>query len=75
MDLKGKTAVVTGSATGIGAACAVMFAERGANVVVNYSKSQAEAEDTVSKVTAAGAGALLVKADCADEAAVASMMI
>ncbi len=35
MDLKGKTVFVTGSSRGIGAACAVAFAERGANVIVN----------------------------------------
>ncbi len=74
MDLKGKTAVVTGSATGIGAACAIQFARRGANVVVNYSKSQAEAEETVAGVERAGVKALLVRADCANEAEVVAMM-
>lgn len=34
MDFNGKTAVITGGATGIGRACAVKFAKHGANVVV-----------------------------------------
>ncbi len=74
MDLRGKTAVVTGSATGIGAACAILLAKRGANVVVNYSKSQSEAEATLAAIEAEGVRGLLVRADCANEAEVAAMM-
>ena len=38
-----KVALVTGSATGVGRACAVRFAQLGFAVVVNYSKSETEA--------------------------------
>ncbi len=67
-DLTGKVAIVTGSATGIGAAVAQAFARRGANVVVNYTKSKAEAEVTASAVRAAGAQARLVQGDVALDA-------
>ena len=43
-----KVAIVTGSATGVGAAAAIMLAERGCNVVINYTKSKAEAETTAA---------------------------
>jgi len=41
--MKGKTAIVTGSATGSDAAAALAFAQNGANVVVNFTKSESEA--------------------------------
>jgi 3-oxoacyl-[acyl-carrier protein] reductase len=67
-DLAGKVAIVTGSATGIGAAVALGLARRGANVVVNYTRSEAEARDTAAQVEKAGAKALLVQADVATDA-------
>lgn len=48
-----KVALVTGSATGVGRACAVRFAELGYAVVVNYSKSEADAAETADLVRAA----------------------
>ena len=41
-----KVALVTGSATGVGRACAVRFAKLGYAVAVNYSKSEADAKET-----------------------------
>jgi 3-oxoacyl-[acyl-carrier protein] reductase len=66
-DLKGKTAIVTGSATGIGAAVAIGLAKRGANVVVNYTRSKTEAEETAEAVKKAGADVRLVQADVASD--------
>ena len=60
--LHGKTAVVTGSATGIGAAVAVALSEAGANVVVNYTRSGAEAEATARLAENAGVDVRLVQA-------------
>ena len=42
----GLCALVTGSATGLGAATAVAFARGGARVIVNYRSSAREAEET-----------------------------
>ena len=68
MELQGKAAIVTGSATGIGAAVAVGLARLGANIVVNYSKSETEARATAEAVRAAGAEALLVQGNVASDA-------
>jgi 3-oxoacyl-[acyl-carrier protein] reductase len=60
-NLKGRVAIVTGSATGIGAAAAIGLAGRGAHVVVNYSKSEKEAHETAEAAKAAGAEVLVVQ--------------
>ena len=48
MDLQGSAIIVTGSARGLGAAVAKLAASKGANVVVNYTKSESEALATRS---------------------------
>ena len=67
-DLKGKVAIVTGSATGIGASVAIALARRGANVVVNYTKSEKEARETAAAVQKEGAEVRVVQADVAQDA-------
>src|SRR5437868_7920632 len=62
-----KVAIVTGSATGLGAACAVDLAGRGWNVVINYTKSKKEADETFSAVKAKGAEAILVQANVGED--------
>ncbi|WP_432947492.1 SDR family oxidoreductase [Kribbella sp. CA-253562] len=62
-DLTGKTALITGSARGIGKAVALRFAQLGANVVVNYSSNAANAEQALKQVHQYGAQAIAVKAD------------
>jgi len=62
---KGKTAIVTGSATGIGAAIATGLAARGANVVINYSKSEAEAAATADSARRHGTGVRLAQGNVA----------
>src|SRR5688572_1481523 len=59
----GKVAIVTGSATGLGAACALDLAARGWNVCINYTKSRKEADETYEGVKAKGVEAILVQAD------------
>lgn len=59
----GKGAIVTGSATGIGAACALLLARGGANVVLNYTKSESEARATAELVRATGADVRVVAGD------------
>ena len=50
MQLKDQVAIVTGSATGIGAACAERLAALGARVVVNCTKSVSDAEATIDRI-------------------------
>jgi len=63
-----KVAIVTGSATGLGAACAVDLAGRGWNVAINYTKSKKEADETYAAVKAKGVEAILVQADMGQDA-------
>ena len=69
-----KVALVTGSATGVGRACAVRFAKLGFAVVVNYSKSEADARETVRLVEACGAPVLLHRATVADDSQVRELV-
>lgn len=66
-DTERKVAIVTGSATGVGAAAAIMLAERGCNVVVNYTRSKDEAEETTETCRSKGAEAITVRADVSDD--------
>jgi 3-oxoacyl-[acyl-carrier protein] reductase len=65
MKLEGSVCIVTGSATGTGAACAIQLAEKGCRVVVNYTKSEKDAAQTLDACTATGTEAIMVKADVA----------
>ena len=69
-----KAALVTGSATGIGRAVAVRFAKQGFAVAVNYSRSEAEANETLAEVRKHGVPAVLCKASVADDQAVRAMV-
>ncbi|HEY2034922.1 MAG TPA: glucose 1-dehydrogenase [Rhizomicrobium sp.] len=64
-QLKGKVAIVTGSASGIGASVALGLAKRGCNVVVNFSRNEKDAKAVAEQVKELGARALLVQADVA----------
>ena len=67
MELDGGAAIVTGSATGIGAATARLLASKGCNVMINYTKSEAEARETAAACEALGADALICRADVAND--------
>lgn len=67
-SLKGKVAIVTGSATGLGAAVALQLADKGCNVVVNYTKSEKEAKETLAACEAKGVEALLAQGDVGEDA-------
>jgi len=61
-----KIALVTGSGRGIGRAIALHFAQHGADVIVNFFRNRAPAEETAREVDKLGSRALLVKADVGD---------
>lgn len=65
VDLRGRTAVVTGAATGIGSAIAMRFAHSGANVVVDYhtDRDHANAEKVVAAIARIGGKGILARAD------------
>ncbi|MCW9034771.1 MAG: glucose 1-dehydrogenase [Rhodospirillales bacterium] len=63
MNLDGAVTIVTGSATGLGAAIAKQLAKKGCNVVINYTRSQKEAEETVRECEVLGVEALLCQGD------------
>lgn len=68
MNLKDSVCIVTGSGTGIGAACAIDLARRGSHVVINYTKSETEARQTASECEQLGAQTLVVQANVAEDA-------
>jgi NAD(P)-dependent dehydrogenase (short-subunit alcohol dehydrogenase family) len=75
MELKERVAIVTGGATGIGRAVCIRLAKAGAaGVVVNYARSEDDAESTAEELRSLGTDALPHKADIADESAVKAMV-
>jgi len=65
MSKDGLCAIVTGSASGLGAATAAILAKAGARIVVNYSNSKAEAEATADRCRDAGAEVVVIQGDVA----------
>jgi 3-oxoacyl-[acyl-carrier protein] reductase len=73
-DLNGHTALVTGASRGIGAAIAIMLAEAGAAVAVNYRERADQADAVVAKIKSTGGRAIATAADVSQAAAVAKMV-
>lgn len=69
-----KAALVTGAATGIGAAAVLALARAGFDVALNYSSSEAAARETAAAAEKLGARTLLVRCDVSDERAVRAML-
>jgi NAD(P)-dependent dehydrogenase (short-subunit alcohol dehydrogenase family) len=68
-----RTVLVTGGSRGIGAAAALLSAQQGWAVAVNYTNDAAAAQDIVARIRDEGGTALAVRADVSDEAAVLAM--
>lgn len=66
LRLENKTAVVTGASTGIGRQVALTLAQNGAQVVVNYNRSENSAREVVETIRAAGGQAECVQANVAE---------
>lgn len=67
--LEGKTAIVTGSSRGIGAAVALLLAAEGASVIVNYRQKVPRANKIVAEIKSAGGKAVAVGADLTQDGA------
>jgi NAD(P)-dependent dehydrogenase (short-subunit alcohol dehydrogenase family) len=72
-SLTGRTALVTGSSRGIGAATVDLLARAGANVIVNYRAKAPRAEKVVAAAQAHGVEAIAVQADLTDAGSVAAL--
>ncbi len=68
-----KVLLVTGGSRGIGAATALLAAQSGWAVAVNYTANSLAADDVVRQIRASGGQAMAVQADVADEAQVLRM--
>ena len=65
--MEGRVAIVTGSSSGVGSATAAQLAQRGCNVAINYSRNKEGAEQSAKACEAAGAEALVVRADVSED--------
>jgi len=74
MNLMGKAALVTGASRGIGREIALELARQGANVAVNFSGSEAKANEVVDEIKALGRAAFTVKCDVSNSEEVAAMV-
>ena len=73
-SLAGKTALVTGAASGIGKAIAGTLAAAGARVVINHPHTPEPAATVVADIQAAGGAAIAIAADVSDRAEYQSMV-
>jgi len=73
MSLKGKVALITGSAKGIGRSTALALALDGADIIINYHKSKKEAENLCKEIGHVGRKVFPVRADVTDPKAVAKL--
>ncbi len=74
MELKNKTALITGSAKRVGKTLALALAERGCHIVVHYGRSADAARETVREIEACGVSAWAFSANLGDETAVAGVI-
>jgi len=74
MQLKGKTAVVTGSGRGLGKSIALKLAQMGANIVLNDIASSDAIDSTAEEFKAAGYNVLVTKGDVRSESDVKDMV-
>ncbi len=74
MEIRGKTALVTGAAKRVGRAIALELAEKGAHILLHYRGSEKEAGETAAEVRKYGVSCSLVQADLARAADISKMV-
>jgi 3-oxoacyl-[acyl-carrier protein] reductase len=74
MDVSGKTAIVTGGATGLGKAIALKLAAEGADLAIAYARSEQDARETARLCASNGRRAIAVRADVAKDDEVRAMV-
>src|SRR3954465_902942 len=74
MSLQGKTAIVTGSSSGIGRAIALEMARQGASVTINYHRGADEADEVRTDIEGAGGRAHEIQADVSSVADIAKLV-
>ncbi|MDT9023890.1 3-oxoacyl-[acyl-carrier-protein] reductase [Rossellomorea yichunensis] len=74
MNLEGKVALVTGASRGIGREIALELAREGCNIAVNYSGSEAKANEVVDEIKGLGREAIAVQCNVSDSDAVQAMV-
>ncbi|MBT3913740.1 MAG: SDR family NAD(P)-dependent oxidoreductase, partial [Verrucomicrobia bacterium] len=67
-SLKGRTALVTGSSTGLGKRMAMALGQAGAKVAMNYSNNEERAAKAFAEFEATGAEGAMIRANVTDEA-------
>lgn len=72
--LQGKTALITGGATGIGRAIALKLAQEGVNIAVNYSRSREDAEQTSQEIEKLKVACRIYQANVAKDQEVREMI-
>jgi 3-oxoacyl-[acyl-carrier protein] reductase len=72
--LNGKSVLITGASRGIGRSIAIYLAQKGAKVAVNYSGSEAKANEVVKTIQDAGGEAFAVQADVSSSESVTNMV-
>ena len=75
LELRGKTALITGAAHRLGRACARALAEEGMNIVVHYHRSEKTAVELVSELQNGGVEALALGGDLSSETACRSVIL
>lgn len=73
MDLAGRKALVTGASRGIGRATALLLAQEGADVAINYASNEDAAREVEERIQSMGRRALVVRADVGDREQVEAM--
>jgi 3-oxoacyl-[acyl-carrier protein] reductase len=74
LDLSGKTALITGASSGIGAATAIIFSNLGAKIAIAYHQNQNGIDEVQRSIAVSGGKAIVIQADVRQSAAVRSLV-